>query len=100
VHPFTNYLMKAILALFATTLFGFGVAHGQSYGTPGTPSYIGSYVYSTSAAVARSAPRWSAFPNGETSTHCASAAAGALQAGGVVGIPSSGSVWPREALIN
>lgn len=52
-------------------------------------------AFDAASAAARSAPRWSAFPDGETSTHCARAAAGALKAGGVGGISSSSSVWPN-----
>ncbi|MFZ5723956.1 MAG: RHS repeat-associated core domain-containing protein [Pseudomonadota bacterium] len=41
------------------------------------------------SAAARGAPKWRAFPNGSTSTHCANAAAHAMNAGGLSGLPTS-----------
>jgi RHS repeat-associated protein len=52
-------------------------------------------AFDAAAAVARGLPRWSAFPNGTTSTNCTNASNSALKAGGVIGISSASSAWPN-----
>lgn len=51
-------------------------------------------AFDAAAAIARNAPMWYAFPNGETTTNCSVAANRALRSGGVPVSPTS-AAWPN-----